>query len=477
MRDGTQQGRQWATAAPSKTENGEHIRPEINTSLISGTPTFPSRARTVMNKTNTLIFGLGIALTSVAPPLASAQSAPSAVAESAAKAVADAPRRATTRPTRRPLAVAPNAPSNYTVVRGDTLWDISAKFLKEPWRWPEIWNMNRSQITDPHWIYPGDVISLTYDADGNPRLSINAGASTGGTVKLSPTIRTQPLSQAIPSIPARVIGPFLTLPLVIEEGQLAGAPRIVATEDERVIVGSGNRAYAAGIRQDQGLRWQVYRPGKALKDPNSEEILGYEAVYLGDARVTRFGTSMEEGSTLELTKSTTEISRGDRLTPTAEAPVPSYSPRAPEKQMRGSIISLPGDTVEGAQYSVVVLGLGKRDGIEVGHVMAAMRSGRMVSTDDTATSSSSIDSPVKRFFKHVGEDIKKLDQFNKEYEAEQAGKKIEKKDDSMKIPAEVRIPDERVGLVFVFRTFEKVSYGLVMSSTRPIKVGDTVQTP
>jgi nucleoid-associated protein YgaU len=434
-----------------------------------------------MQKTNSLVFVLAMA--AVVPQVATAQSAPSAAAESGAskgamKAAADAaPRRGTTRPTRRPLAVAANAPSTYTVVKGDTLWDISAKFLKEPWRWPEIWNMNRGQISDPHWIYPGDVISLSYDADGNPRLSINGGASTGGTVKLSPQIRTQPLSQAIPSIPARVIGPFLTLPLVIEEDQLAGAPRIVATEDERVIVGAGNRAYAAGLRADQGIKWQIYRPGKALKDPVSQEVLGYEASYLGEARVSRFGETRDEGSTIEVSKSAFEIARGDRLTPTAEVPVPSYSPRAPEKQMKGSIISLPGDVVEGAQYSVVVVGLGKRDGIEVGHVLATLRRGKMVSTDDRAVSSTSNDSGVARFFDRIGDDIKKLDQFNKDYEAEQAGKKVAKPDEANTIPSEVKIPDERVGLVFVFRTFEKVSYALVMSSTRPIKVGDIVQTP
>lgn len=435
-----------------------------------------------MQKTNSLIFVLAMA--AMVPPLASAQSAPSAAAESGAvtkgamKAAAEAaPRRASTRPTRRPLAVAANAPSTYTVVKGDTLWDISAKFLKEPWRWPEIWNMNRSQISDPHWIYPGDVISLTYDADGNPRLSINAGASTGGTVKLSPQIRTQPLSQSIPSIPARVIGPFLSQPLVIEEDQLAGAPRIVATEDERVIVGAGNRAYAAGLRADQGIKWQIYRPGKALKDPVSEEILGYEATYLGEARVSRFGETRDEGSTIEVSKSAFEIARGDRLTPTSEVPVPSYSPRAPDKQMKGSIVALPGDVSEGAQYSVVVVGLGKRDGIEVGHVLATMRRGRMVSTDDRTVSNTSNDSGVVQFFNRIGDDVRKLDMFNKNYEAEQAGKKVEKPDESKTIPQEVKIPDERVGLVFVFRTFEKVSYALVMSSTRPIKVGDIVQTP
>ena len=176
-----------------------------------------------------------------------------------------------------PLTLAENAPSTYTVIKGDTLWDISGKFLKEPWRWPEIWNMNREQIKDPHWIYPGDVISLSFDADGRPRLSLNgAGRGAGGTVRLSPSIRIDKLSQAIPSIPARVIGPFLTLPLVVEAGALAGAPKIISADDDRVVIGAGNKAYAVGLQAEQGTRWQVYRPGKALIDPATRELLGYD---------------------------------------------------------------------------------------------------------------------------------------------------------------------------------------------------------
>lgn len=399
------------------------------------------------------------------PPAAAKPPAP--VAESAPAPV----KRAATRPTRRPLAIADNAPSSYTVVKGDTLWAISGKFLKEPWRWPEIWNMNRSQIKDPHWIYPGDVITLTYDANGNPRLSIGAN-STGGTVKLSPQIRTEKIAQAIPSIPAKVIGPFLTVPLVIDEGALQDAPRIVATEDERVIVGAGNRAYAAGIREEQGLKWQVFRPGKALKDPATQEILGYEAVYLGDARVSRFGKSAEvegapipEGTSIEIIKSTQEIGRGDRLTPTVEAAVPSYSPRSPDKQVKGSVVSIVGGVDESAQYSIVVLSLGKRDGIEVGHVLATSQFGKVVSTDDVAAGGRN-ESVVSSFFKQVGEDLANID---KEYRQDDKPKST--------IPPQVKLPDERNGLVFVFRTFEKVSYALVMSSKRPLKVGDVVQTP
>ncbi len=426
-----------------------------------------------MNKTNTLSFVLTLA--TLVPPIAWAQAAPPAAdaAVTGASKAAGA-RRAAAAPTRRPLALATDAPSSHTVVKGDTLWDISAKFLKEPYRWPEIWNMNRAQVSDPHWIYPGDVIALTVDANGNPSLSVVSSAGAGDIVKLSPKVRASSLSEAIPSIPSRVINPYLTQPLVTEEGALLGAPRIVATEDDRVIVGAGNRAYAAGLKTDQGVKWQIYRPGKALTDPVTAEVLGHEAVYLGDAKVTRFGENIGESSTLEVVKSNFEIARGDRLTATTDASVPSYSPRSPDKQVRGSIVALPGNVSEGVQYSVVVVGLGKRDGIQVGHVLGASRKGKMVSTDDRTSSSASTDSVVTQFFKGVGDNFDKLMKFNEDYEAEKAGKKIKKVEE---MPGEIKIPEERIGLVFVFRTFEKVSYALVTSSSRPILVGDIIQTP
>lgn len=395
---------------------------------------------------------LVLAFAGFVPQIGWAQSAPSAVTESKL----DNTRKAVpTRPpsgdlaraeamlsgkSTAPLTLAENAPSTYTVIKGDTLWDISGKFLKEPWRWPEIWNMNREQIKDPHWIYPGDVISLSFDADGRPRLSLNgAGRGTGGTVRLSPSIRTDKLSQAIPSIPARVIGPFLTLPLVVEAGALASAPKIISADDDRVVIGAGNKAYAVGLQADQGTRWQVYRPGKALIDPATRELLGYEATYLGDARVSRFG----EASTIDVVKSTQEINKGDRLTPAAEGSIPSYSPRSPDKDIKGAIISMVGGVSEGGQYSVVVLNLGKREGMEVGHVLATLRSGAVVSTNtesyNTSTAASGGSGPS--------------------------------------IPGKVKLPDERNGLLFVFRVFDKVSYALVMSSSRSVRVGDAVQTP
>ena len=389
------------------------------------------------------------------PQLVWAQSKPDAKTEAGAKSPA-------TKSDTAPLTLADDAPTMYTVVKGDTLWDISGRFLKEPWRWPEIWNMNREQIKDPHWIYPGDVIHLSFDASGRPMLSVGAGGigvaggnqGPGGTVRLAPQIRVDRLALAIPSIPSKAIGPFLTLPLVIEEGALANAPKIVAAEDGRVIIGAGNTAYAVGLNPNSGIKWQIYRPGKTLIDPVTKEILGYEAIYLGDSRVNRFG----ESSTLEIIRSNQEINRGDRLTPTLEATLPSYSPRSPDKLIKGAVVSVIGSVEDAAQYSVVAVNLGKRDGAEVGHVLATLQRGETVSTrDDVGSGKSSFG--LGKLFSAFNTDADK------------------KSGDSSSGPHEVKLPDERNGLLFIFRVFDKVSYGLVMSSRRPLKVGDVVQTP
>jgi hypothetical protein len=332
------------------------------------------------------------------------------------------------------LQLAENAPSRYTVVKGDTLWDISGRFLKKPWRWPEIWNMNREQIKNPHWIYPGDVIALNF-VDGKPRLSVVDGGSkgAGGTTKLSPRIRESKLDrQAIPSIPSAAIEPFLTRPLVIEENGLATAPTIIATEGERVIIGAGNQAYVEGIGENQGDLWQVYRPGQALKDPDNGEVLAYEAIYLGEARLTRGG----EIASVAIVRSTEEINKGDRLVPATSAAIPSYSPHSPEKMVKGRIMSAPKGIDEIGQNAIVTVNKGTRDGLEVGHVLAAYRLGATVKAQ------------------RDGEDSGWLGQ----------GRTI-------------KLPDERNGLIFIFRTFEKVSYGLVVQSLTPLHLGDVVQSP
>jgi hypothetical protein len=336
------------------------------------------------------------------------------------------------------------------VVKGDTLWDVSGKFLKEPWRWPEIWNLNRDQIKSPHLIYPGDIIKLSFDATGKPSLMI-VPAELGLTSKLSPRIRAEAIDQAIPSIPARVIGPFLTAPLVADEGAMKSAPRIIASEDSRVVVGAGNLIYAVGLRPEQGTKWQIYRPGKSLIDPATKEVLGYEAQFLGDAKVNRFGEGISTPTTLEIIKSNQEINRGDRLMATGNATLPQYSPRAPEKQVKGNVISVVGGVSETAQYSVVVVNLGKRELMEVGHVLSVQMGGQVVSTN------------VSEEGAH-GWSLRSL--LPATWRSRTDG-----------VPPEVTLPTERNGLLILFRVFDRVSYALVMSSKRPLKIGDAVQTP
>ena len=382
-----------------------------------------------------------IALAGFVPQIALSQSNPGAKAESNASQAVQTSTKSANRRATGPLQLAADAPSTYIVVKGDTLWDISGRFLKEPWRWPEIWNMNREQIKNPHWIYPGDVIYMSFDANGNPRLSLTSGVGgTGDDARLQPKIRVDTLSQAIPSIPSKVIAPFLSLPLVIEEGALANAPRIIAAEDGRVVIGAGNIAYALGLQQSQGVKWQIYRPGKVLKSAEGE-VLGFEANYLGEAKVVRFG----ESSTIEILRSTQEILRGDRLTPTMDTAVPSYSPRSPAMFVSGSVISFLNGVDTGAQYSIVALNLGKREGMEVGHVLATLRKGATVSAVD----------PIGQADKWTSTTS----------------------DGTTQSSGTVKLPDERNGLVFVFRVFEKVSYALVMSTRRPLQLGDLVQTP
>jgi len=356
-------------------------------------------------------------------------------------------------------ALAENAPTSYTVVKGDTLWGIAGKFLKEPWRWPEIWNMNKDQIKDPHWIYPGDVVKLEFTADGKPRLTLD-GSSMAGTaqsdvsIKVSPKVRVERLAQAIPSIPGAAIGPLLSQPLVVEENGLLDAPKIVATEDGRVIVGTGNRVYVDYLDAKDGVKWQVYRQGSPIVDPDTKEVLGFEAVYIAEARVTAFGAP----STLEITKAAQEVNRGDRLMPVRETAIPSYSPRAPEKQISGKIISVNQGVAEAGQYAIVTLNRGKRDGLETGHVLATFRSGEVVPAEEQGLAA-------------------RLSGILPNYIVPDATITSPDPKVTARAAREVKLPNERSGLVFVFRIFDRVSYALVMQTRRPVYINDVVQTP
>ncbi len=369
--------------------------------------------------------------------------------------------------------LAPDAPAEYTVVKGDTLWGIAGKFLKDPWRWPQIWQMNQDQIKDPHWIYPGDVIRL--DRSGlYPSLSMGgasggAAAAAGNVVRLEPRVRVDTLATAVPSIPASAIGPFLTQPLVIEANGLDNAPSIIATEEGRVVLSTGDLAYVDRMGSRDPLNWQVFRAGTPLRDPETSEILGYEAKYVGDARVRRFG----DPTTLEITRAKQEINRGDRLTPAREMSLPTFIPRAPSKLIRGAIMAVDGGVSELGQHQIVSLNRGSRDGLEVGHVLASYRKGGFAGGRRASTDASAFD--PRGWFRGLG-----IGMESKPNPVVQEPPRTQPADPTVGVVhtgGPVRLPDERNGLIFVFRVFEKMSYGMVMRANRPIHLGDVVQTP
>ena len=341
------------------------------------------------------------------------------------------------------LQVKDTAPDRYTVQKGDTLWSIASKFLKDQWRWPEIWRMNQEQIRNPHQISPGDVLVLDRSVSP-PQLRLGeSGAATGSTtattaaegtdqVKLLPRVYTSPLAAgAIPAIPPRAIEPFLTQPLLIEEGGLDRAPRIIATEENRVNLGAGNVAYVSGFGKATDPVWQVYRTGQPLVDPESNLTLGYEAVFLGTARVTRPG----EPATVQIMNSKKEISAGDRLLPAPPPVIPQYVPHAPDSKVNGRIIGLYDAlyTSSGGRDSIISINRGRRHGLEAGNVLAIYRNVVIYDQADY----------------------------------------LKSRDRS----AAIQLPPERYGLVYVFRTFNSVSYALVMESSRPVQSGDIVQNP
>lgn len=320
-----------------------------------------------------------------------------------------------------------DAPDKHVVVKGDTLWDISAEFFKDPWKWQYIWGINKESIKDPHWIYPGDVIYLDRIngtlSIGQPPTNLSANVvDDRGVVKLSPTARDgDSTHDAIPTIPANAIAPFLSRPLIVSELELKDAPTLIGAREGRVMLGKGDTGFVTKLSGNSGNTWQLYRPGKALKDPDNKETLGIEAIYLGRAEVTDFA----DVSTIVIRESLQETSAGDKLILPSTDAVSSYLPHAPASQISARIISVYGGVSQAGQNAVITLNKGKRDGLEVGHVLALYHSGESVT--------------------HAKQ--------------------------------KYTLPDERFGLVFVFRVFDKVSYALVMETRLPVQLLDRAQTP
>lgn len=316
----------------------------------------------------------------------------------------------------QPLELADGAPERHIVVPGDTLWDIAAKFLKDPFRWGELWRLNAEEIKNPQLIYPGQVLVL--DRSGpEPRVRL-------ATVVEPRREYVEPLAKAIPSIPPQDIEPFLSEPRVLEPGGLSTAPRVVALQEERVIAGAGDTIYTTEATERHKI-WQLFRSGKPLVDPDTKQTLGHEAVYLGTARAIAGGVP----SSFLILSSKQEIVRDDRLLPAPRQDVVSYIPHAPATAIKARVLAIYSGISFGGPQSVVTLNRGKNDGLEPGHVLAADLAGAKVDN------------------RYQGE--------KKTYQ----------------------LPDARNGLAFVFRVFDRVSYALVMNAARPVLVGDTLRTP
>lgn len=318
------------------------------------------------------------------------------------------------------IALNPQHPERYVVVKGDTLWDISETFLRDPWLWPEVWYIN-PQIENPHLIYPGDVISLVY-IDGKPQLRVQRGHRT---VKLSPEVRATPLDQAIPTIPIDAIHQFLTKPLVLDADALDSAGYVLDTADEHIVTGAGDRIYARGTTTEFD-RYNVFEPQQAYIDPDTGELLGHRALYVGEAVIERHG----DPATLELVETTREVSLGDRLLPVREEEVRThFLPGTPDNEIEGKIIAVVDGVTQIGQYQVVVINRGQREGLEAGDVLKIQQAGALI-----------------------------RDRFGKDRE-------------------QVQLPNEDAGILLVFRTFDKLSYGLVMEATRAIHLMDIVTNP
>ena len=352
--------------------------------------------------------------------------------------------------------LAPDAPDSHTVKPGDTLWAISGLFLKQPWRWPELWGMNLQQIRNPHLIYPGQVLVL-HKANGRATLRIAGGEGSVPTVKLSPHVRSESISEsAIPPIPLREIQPFLTEALVTDEATLSLAPRIVAAPENRVMLSQGDRAYARGqygdsagasgkpLTLDKGepREFRVFRNATPLKDPGTGEVLGFEARYVGKAELNRGESVRDETNpsgevmrqlvpaTITITSAREEVRVGDRLLPEPPRELPVFVPSVPEPAQSGRIVSVYGNAVRFAsQNQVVAINRGSRDGMQRGHVLAVLRNSSVL-TDKT----------------------------------DQAR-------------PDMQLPGERNGLMIVFRTFDRVSYALVLQVSDGVKVGDRFVNP
>lgn len=319
-----------------------------------------------------------------------------------------------------------NAPDQHVVVRGDTLWGISGRFLQNPWCWPQVWDMNREDIKNPHWIYPNQVIYFDRAAG---RLRLGSSPDGMQTVKLSPGMRSTRLEDlAIPSIPTQAIAPFLSQPLIVEANTLASTPRIVAGSDARVFFGKNDKVYVRGALNGE-TRFHAFRPGKPLRDPITNKLLGYEAAFLGTLSVDQASALPDVAHRMIVEDAQEEMGAGDHLVPVPVTPMINYVPHAPARSVDANVVAVYGAGLSmAASNQIVSINRGENDGLDIGSVLALHRSGRVV-----------------------------IDR--------SAGRK------------QVKLPDEEYGKLFVFRVFRNVAYGLVMHVDSPVSIGDRAASP
>jgi hypothetical protein len=330
-----------------------------------------------------------------------------------------------------PPVIKPDRPDNYTVVKGDTLWDIASRFLNDPWLWPELWHIN-TQIRNPHLIYPGDVIVLYY-VDGKPYLTLDGAASAVPkygkpdvkSFKLSPKIRSESLEKAITTIPRELIAPFLSRPRVATDDEIDAAPHIVASYERHLLTGTGNKVYAKGFKDKLFGSYHVVRPGIEYEDPETGETLGYELIDLANANVQKTGDPV----TMIISEARQEVINGDLLFPHEEKKLDfRFLPRPPSDKIDGSIIHVINGLSLIGQYNIVVINRGKKHGLEPGHVLAVLQKGEEV-------------------------------------------------DDPNSFFGSVKLPDERAGIMMIFSVKEKLSFGLVMEAQKTIRKLDKVTNP
>src|SRR5580704_9709458 len=329
--------------------------------------------------------------------------------------------------TRVPLA--DNAPDSYVVKKGDTLWGISKVFLKDPWYWPEIWQVN-PQVQNPHLIYPGDTLRLVF-IDGQPQIVLQRGDG----VRVEPRVRSEPIDSAITTIPYATVAAFMSKPTVLDRDQIKAAPYVLATRDLHVVMSEGDTVYARGFTSpaELGSHYNVVRVGDPLIDPDDNRVLGYDGIFTGSGHVTRQG----DPTTLIMTESAREARAGDKLIPGGVDVPLDFIPSAPRVKTNGRIIAVSNGVTIIGQYEVVVVNRGARDGLAPGNVLGVFDTGPLVADTD------------KRGF----------------FNLDRLGAK------------RVQLPSERTGTFMVFKTFDNISYGLIMEATNLIRVGDKIQNP